>query len=72
MTNTDGNEHGMAQDRIALLLADAAQEIETGPAPVAAVVRGGRRRRARRWAATAVAPRWWRGHGGGGAGAARP
>ncbi|MEU6462457.1 hypothetical protein [Streptomyces sp. NPDC046976] len=55
MTDTDGMEHGMAQDRIALLLADAAQEIETGPAPVAAVVRSGRRRRARRWAATAVA-----------------
>ena len=55
MTDTDGMEHGMAQDRIALLLADAAQEIETGPAPVAAVVRGGRRRRARRWAVTAVA-----------------
>ncbi|TGZ16842.1 hypothetical protein DV517_18150 [Streptomyces sp. S816] len=55
MTDTDGMEHDMAQDRIALLLADAAREIETGPAPVAAVVRGGRRRRARRWAVTAVA-----------------
>ncbi|MER8113648.1 hypothetical protein [Streptomyces sp. NPDC094031] len=55
MTHTDGNGHGMAQDRIALLLADAAREIETGPAPVAAVVRGGRRLRARRWAVTAVA-----------------
>ncbi|OIK23824.1 hypothetical protein [Streptomyces malaysiense] len=55
MTNTDGNGHGMAQDRIALLLADAAREIETGAAPVTAVVRGGRRRRARRLTAAVAA-----------------
>ncbi|MFF5405311.1 hypothetical protein ACFY8K_20085 [Streptomyces misionensis] len=43
------------RDRIALLLADTAEEFETGAAPVAAVVRAGRRRRNRRWAAGAVA-----------------
>jgi hypothetical protein len=52
--------HGMTQTEsdIALLLADAADEVEIGIAPVQAVVHGGRRRRARRWAvatATAVA-----------------
>ncbi|MGW7607882.1 hypothetical protein ACWGKW_11465 [Streptomyces sp. NPDC054766] len=41
---------------IAFLLAEAADEVEIGIAPYAAVVRGGRRRRARRWAiATATA-----------------
>ncbi|MFI9254379.1 hypothetical protein [Streptomyces sp. NPDC053069] len=46
----------MTQTDIALLLADAADEVEIGTAPVQAVIRGGRRRRARRWAvATATA-----------------
>ncbi|MEU9480682.1 hypothetical protein [Streptomyces sp. NPDC048191] len=46
----------MTQTDIALLLADAADEVEIGIAPVEAVIRGGRRRRARRWAvATATA-----------------
>lgn len=46
----------MTQTDIALLLADAADEVEIGIPPVEAVVRGGRRRRARRWAvATATA-----------------
>ncbi|MGW2744745.1 hypothetical protein [Streptomyces sp. NPDC001450] len=46
----------MSQTDIALLLADAADEVEIGIAPVQAVIRGGRRRRARRWAvATATA-----------------
>ncbi|SFM72544.1 hypothetical protein SAMN04487980_1004343 [Streptomyces sp. cf124] len=40
---------------IALLLADAAREVEVGMAPYQAVVRGGRRRRARRWAVAAAA-----------------
>ncbi|MEV6111649.1 hypothetical protein AB0L59_03820 [Streptomyces sp. NPDC052109] len=40
----------MTQTDIALLLADAADEVEIGIAPVQAVIRGGRRRRARRWA----------------------
>ncbi|MFI1207816.1 hypothetical protein ACH4UV_09445 [Streptomyces sp. NPDC020802] len=40
---------------IALLLADAADEVEIGIAPYQAVVRGGRRRRARRWAVAAAA-----------------
>ncbi|MEE1766375.1 hypothetical protein [Streptomyces sp. SP18BB07] len=40
---------------IALLLADAAREVEVGIAPYQAVVRGGRRRRARRWAVAAAA-----------------
>ncbi|MFF7474844.1 hypothetical protein [Streptomyces sp. NPDC008092] len=39
---------------IALLLADAADEVEIGIAPVQSVLRGGRRRRARRWAAAAA------------------
>ncbi|MGW2960092.1 hypothetical protein ACWDGI_16615 [Streptomyces sp. NPDC001220] len=52
--------HGMTQTEsdIAFLLADAADEVEIGIAPVQAVMRGGRRRRARRWAvagATALA-----------------
>ncbi|MEU2714814.1 hypothetical protein [Streptomyces sp. NPDC007205] len=46
----------MTQTDIALLLADAADEVEIGIAPVQEVIRGGRRRRARRWAvATATA-----------------
>ncbi|MEU6197960.1 hypothetical protein [Streptomyces sp. NPDC047061] len=40
---------------IALLLADAADEVEIGIAPVQSVLRGGRRRRARRWAVAATA-----------------
>ncbi|MEV5012383.1 MULTISPECIES: hypothetical protein [unclassified Streptomyces] len=46
----------MTDTGIAFLLADAADEVEVGTAPVQAVLRGGRRRRARRWAvATATA-----------------
>lgn len=46
----------MTDRDIALLLADAADEVEIGIAPYQAVIRGGRRRRARRWAlATAAA-----------------
>ncbi|MEV0171162.1 hypothetical protein AB0I00_08545 [Streptomyces sp. NPDC050803] len=46
----------MTHRDIALLLADAADEVEIGIAPTQAVLRGGRRRRARRWAvATATA-----------------
>ncbi|MGW3105171.1 hypothetical protein [Streptomyces sp. NPDC001100] len=48
--------HTMTDTDIALLLADAADEVEIGTAPYQAVIRGGRRRRARRWAlATAAA-----------------
>ncbi|MFG2131582.1 hypothetical protein ACGFNV_27710 [Streptomyces sp. NPDC048751] len=48
--------HDMTHHDIALLLADAADEVEIGIAPTQAVLRGGRRRRARRWAvATATA-----------------
>jgi hypothetical protein len=48
--------HDMTHRDIALLLADAADEVEIGIAPCQAVVRGGRRRKARRWAlATAAA-----------------
>ncbi|MFJ4579158.1 hypothetical protein [Streptomyces echinatus] len=46
--------HDMTQTDIALLLADAADEVEIGIAPVQAVIRGGRRRRARRWAVAAA------------------
>ncbi|MFD7278457.1 hypothetical protein ACFV80_15765 [Streptomyces sp. NPDC059862] len=44
----------MTHRDIALLLAEAADEVEIGIAPTQAVIRGGRRRRARRWAAAAV------------------
>ncbi|MQY32877.1 hypothetical protein SRB17_08360 [Streptomyces sp. RB17] len=44
----------MTQTDIAFLLADAADEVEIGIAPVQAVIRGGRRRRARRWAVAAA------------------
>ncbi|MFB7335946.1 hypothetical protein ACFC00_30580 [Streptomyces adustus] len=48
--------HHMTNHDIALMLAEAADEVEIGTAPTEAVVRGGRRRRARRWAlATATA-----------------
>ncbi|MFJ8631028.1 hypothetical protein [Streptomyces sp. NPDC093568] len=40
----------MTTSDISLLLADAADEVEIGIAPYAAVLRGGRRRKARRWA----------------------
>ncbi|MFF4013925.1 hypothetical protein [Streptomyces sp. NPDC001843] len=46
--------HDMTQTDIALLLADAADEVEIGIAPVQAVIRAGRRRRARRWAVAAA------------------
>lgn len=49
--NTGGQEYGdMTHRDISLLLADAADEVEIGMAPVQAVMRGGRRRRTRRWA----------------------
>ncbi|MGH4027944.1 hypothetical protein ACQB60_03280 [Actinomycetota bacterium Odt1-20B] len=51
-------EQDMAHHDIALRLAEAADEVEVGIPPYAAVMRGGRRRRARRWAvgaATALA-----------------
>ncbi|MET8077517.1 hypothetical protein [Streptomyces sp. NPDC005303] len=44
----------MNDSDIALLLADAADEVEIGIAPYQAVLRGGRRRRARRWAVAAA------------------
>jgi hypothetical protein len=48
--------HDMATHRdIALLLAEAADEVEIGTAPYQAVVRGGRRRKARRWTVAAAA-----------------
>lgn len=46
--------HDMSDSDIALLLADAADEVEIGIAPYEAVIRGGRRRRARRWAVAAA------------------
>jgi hypothetical protein len=46
--------HDMTNTDIALLLADAADEVEIGIAPYQAVIRGGRRRRARRWAVVAA------------------
>ncbi|MFJ3226712.1 hypothetical protein ACIPJS_25680 [Streptomyces sp. NPDC086783] len=45
----------MTHRDIALLLADAADDVEIGIAPYQAVLRGGRRRKARRWAVTAAA-----------------
>ncbi|WAZ21369.1 hypothetical protein STRCI_002536 [Streptomyces cinnabarinus] len=44
----------MTHRDIALLLAEAADEVEIGIAPTQAVLRGGRRRRARRWAVAAA------------------
>ncbi|GGW39503.1 hypothetical protein GCM10010503_14750 [Streptomyces lucensis JCM 4490] len=52
--SADREKHDMTQTDIALLLADAADEVEIGIAPVQAVIRGGRRRRARRWAVAAA------------------
>ncbi|WP_199815442.1 hypothetical protein [Streptomyces griseus] len=47
-------DNHMTHHDIALLLADAADEVEIGIAPTQAVLRGGRRRRARRWAVAAA------------------
>ncbi|MGW5635565.1 hypothetical protein [Streptomyces sp. NPDC003832] len=44
----------MTHRDIALMLAEAADEVEIGIAPTQAVIRGGRRRRARRWAVATV------------------
>ncbi|MGW0880465.1 hypothetical protein [Streptomyces sp. NPDC002671] len=52
--SADREQYDMTQTDIALLLADAADEVEIGIAPVQAVMRGGRRRKARRWAVTAT------------------
>lgn len=46
--------HHMSDSDIALLLADATDEVEIGIAPYDAVIRGGRRRRTRRWAVAAA------------------
>ncbi|WP_443045022.1 hypothetical protein [Streptomyces sp. Go40/10] len=54
MMSADRENHDMTQTDIALLLADAADEVEIGIAPVQAVIRGGRRRKARRWAVAAA------------------
>ncbi|MDR3083572.1 MAG: hypothetical protein LBV60_22090 [Streptomyces sp.] len=54
MTSADKDRHEMTQERIGLLLADAADSVEIGAAPVQAVIRAGRRRRARRRAVMAV------------------
>jgi hypothetical protein len=48
--SADRENHDMTHSDIALLLADATDEVEIGTAPCQAVIRGGRRRRARRWA----------------------
>ncbi|MFJ9818134.1 hypothetical protein ACIRU3_23290 [Streptomyces sp. NPDC101151] len=55
MSADQNRNHDMSRTDIALLLADAADEVEIGTAPVQAVLRGGRRRRARRWAVAATA-----------------
>ncbi|MEU0003585.1 hypothetical protein ABZ079_04570 [Streptomyces sp. NPDC006314] len=52
--SADRENHDMTQTDITFLLAEAADEVEVGIAPVQAVIRGGRRRRARRWAVTAA------------------
>ena len=52
--SADRENHDMTQTDIALLLADAADEVEIGIAPVQAVMSAGRRRRARRWAVAAA------------------
>ncbi|MFJ5061631.1 hypothetical protein ACIP96_19705 [Streptomyces nigra] len=51
LTVHDPADSGRPTSDIALLLADAADGVEVGTVPYAAVLRGGRRRRARRWAA---------------------
>ncbi|WP_329257246.1 hypothetical protein [Streptomyces pseudovenezuelae] len=60
MTSGDREtNHDMTYDEahtdIALLLADATDEVEVGAAPYQAVLRGGRRRKTRRWAVAAAA-----------------
>ncbi|MEV5983902.1 hypothetical protein AB0L85_02665 [Streptomyces sp. NPDC052051] len=52
--SADRENHDMTHKDIALLLADAADEVEIGIAPYQAVIRGGRRRRARRLAVAAA------------------
>ncbi|MGW0415505.1 hypothetical protein ACWDZX_30275 [Streptomyces collinus] len=52
--SADRENHEMTPSDIALLLADTADRVEIGTAPVQAVLRAGRRRRARRWAVTAA------------------
>ena len=52
--SADQENHDMTHRDIALLLADAADEVEIGIAPYQAVIRGGRRRRARRLAVAAA------------------
>ncbi|QTD98225.1 hypothetical protein [Streptomyces cyanogenus] len=52
--SADQEKHDMTHADIALLLADAADEVEIGIPPVQAVIRGGRRRKARRWAVAAA------------------
>jgi hypothetical protein len=54
MSADQERNHHMSDSDIALLLADAADEVEIGIAPYQAVLRGGRRRRARRWAVAAA------------------
>jgi hypothetical protein len=54
MSADQNRNHDMTQTDIAFLLADAADEVEIGIAPVQAVIRAGRRRRARRWAVAAA------------------
>ncbi|MER5225218.1 hypothetical protein [Streptomyces flaveus] len=54
-TNHDMTHGDVTHSDIALLLADAADEVDIGIAPYQAVVRGGRRRKARRWAVAATA-----------------
>lgn len=46
--------HNMTQHDIAFLLAEAADEVKIGTAPVQALIRGGRSRKARRWAVVAT------------------
>ena len=53
--SADRENHDMTHHDIALLLADAADEVEIGIAPTQALIRGGRRRKARRWAVAAAA-----------------
>ncbi|MEU0427195.1 hypothetical protein ABZ235_26925 [Streptomyces canus] len=54
MSTNRETSHDMSDSDIAVLLADAADEVEIGIAPYQAVLRGGRRRRARRWAVAAA------------------
>jgi hypothetical protein len=59
MSGDRETNHDMTYDEahtdIALLLADAADEVAVGAAPYQAVLRGGRRRKTRRWAVAAAA-----------------